>query len=115
MDLEKAAKKLGIGKPGHHIFLCCGKEEGGCCKKEEGLATWNYLKKRIDELNMQGKVHLYRTKVSCLRICTKGPIIVVYPEGIWYHSCIEPTINRILQEHILQGIIVQEFQIPPIC
>ncbi len=63
MDLEKAAKKLGIGKPGHHIFLCCGKEEGGCCKKEEGLATWNYLKKRI-EYTRQSAPLSHKSKLS---------------------------------------------------
>lgn len=102
-------EKLKIGQKGCHIFICC--EQGKCCQKEDGLIAWEYLKKRVEEINLSQQIHIWRTKVACLRICTKGPIVVIYPDGIWYHSCSTLILERILQEHLLQGQIVNEFQI----
>jgi (2Fe-2S) ferredoxin len=109
--LFEACDKLKIGSKGKHIFLCA--DVGKCCAKENGLASWEHLKKRTEELNLTKQVHVWRTKSGCLRVCTKGPICVIYPDGVWYHSCTEDVIDRILKEHILEGTIVKEYQIVP--
>ena len=85
--LEKIATSLGADKIQRHIFLCSDQTKPKCCSRAVSLESWNFLKKRLDELNLTGAGGIYRTKANCLRICERGPIAVVYHEGVWYHSC----------------------------
>lgn len=112
--LDDVALRLGIGRISRHIFLCADQTAPKCAPREATIAAWNYLKKRLSELGVeQPGGCLYRTKANCLRVCQQGPIAVVYPDGVWYHSAGPEALERIIQEHLIGGRVVEEYLITP--
>ena len=102
--VSRGISTTGSGGYERHILMCLGKS---CCEGEDFGEVEKRLNKRLAKLRKDGR-EVYCTFVRCLRVCRGGPLMVVYPDGTWYHSVTADVVDRIVDEHLVGGKVVQD-------
>ncbi len=97
----------------HHVFMCLNKRAApeNCCACHGSEAMQAYAKKRIKELGLNGHGKIRINQSGCLDRCEEGPVMVVYPEEVWYTYVDEHDIDEIIEEHLVKGKVVDRLRI----
>ena len=96
-----------------HVFFCCNQRAGSenCCNNYGADELRNYAKERVNALGLAGKGKVRINKASCLDRCDDGPVLVVYPEGVWYTFVDKTDIDEIIEEHLRNGRVVERLKV----
>jgi len=96
-----------------HVFFCCNQRKKGetCCENHDASKMRGYAKDRIKELKLAGKGKVRINQAGCLDRCDEGPVLVVYPEGVWYTYVDKSDIDEIIEEHLVNGRVVERLKI----
>lgn len=97
----------------YHLFFCLNQRSNGeeCCHQHNAFELFEYAKRRVKELGLAGHQKVRVNKAGCLDRCADGPVMVVYPEGIWYTFVDVEDIEEIIQSHLIQGRPVGRLQL----
>ena len=94
--------------PERHIVMCCDTRKEGCASAKQMKRAWKHLEDRLSEEKLDRDGRLMATRAKCFGICSAGPIAAVHPEGTWYGGCDPKGIDRVVDEHLKQGRVVED-------
>ena len=96
-----------------HVFFCCNQRQNGetCCNDRGASEMRAYAKDRVKELGLNGQGQVRINQAGCLDRCDEGPVIVVYPEAVWYTYVDKADIDEIIDEHLKNGRVVERLRI----
>ena len=96
-----------------HVFFCCNQRQNGeaCCADHDAQAIRDYAKSKVKSLELAGKGKVRINQAGCLDRCAEGPVIVVYPEEVWYTYVDRSDIDEIIEEHLVHGRVVERLRI----
>jgi (2Fe-2S) ferredoxin len=97
----------------HHVFFCLNQRDPPekCCANAGAAELQQYAKSRIKALGLSGRGHVRINKAGCLDRCDEGPVLVVYPEEVWYTYASQADIDEIIESHIQNGKPVERLRI----
>ena len=96
-----------------HVFFCCNQRQPGavCCNNHSARQMRDYAKDKIKALGLSGHGKIRVNIAGCLDRCNEGPVMVVYPEAVWYNYVDREDIDEIIREHLQRGRIVARLKI----
>jgi (2Fe-2S) ferredoxin len=97
----------------YHVFFCLNRREDGstCCMNSGAEQAFDYMKARIKALGLHGADKVRINRAGCLDRCAEGPVLVVYPQAVWYTFVDETDLEEIIQRHLVQGQTVERLRI----
>lgn len=97
----------------HHVFFCCNQRDAGdsCCNDHKATDMQTYAKDRIRALGLKGEGKIRINKAGCMDRCDEGPVLVVYPDAVWYTYIDKEDIDEIIESHLVKGQIVERLKL----
>ena len=97
----------------YHLFFCLNERSNGedCCVQHNAKALFDFTKKRVKDLGLNGAGKVRVNKAGCLDHCASGPVMVVYPQGVWYSMIDTEDVEEIIDSHLMQGKPVERLMI----
>jgi (2Fe-2S) ferredoxin len=97
----------------HHVFFCLNQRAGGaaCCMDNGAEAAFDHMKSRVKKLGLSGQSKVRINRAGCLDRCGEGPLLVIYPQAIWYTFVDNDDIDDIIESHLINGKVVERLVI----
>ncbi len=92
-----------------HVFMCTNQRTDGrkCCEQGGASELRAYAKAKIKSLGLSGKGQVRVNTAGCLDRCGQGPVMVVYPQEVWYQYKDKADVDEIIEQHLKKGVKVE--------
>jgi (2Fe-2S) ferredoxin len=97
----------------YHVFFCLNQRPDGeaCCQDKGAEAAFDYMKAQVKKLGLRGKGKIRINRAGCFDRCAEGPILVVYPQAVWYTFIDHEDIDEILESQLINGTVVERLML----